>query len=84
MTILRAEQGGGGSIPGSGREFPLCHDVQIGCGAHITSWPVGTGYSFFRGSGVCDLGMGRGTENLPASSTELKNMSLHLHGVAHN
>jgi hypothetical protein len=30
------------------RDFPLLHSTQTGCGAHPTSYPVGTGVSFPR------------------------------------
>jgi hypothetical protein len=37
------------SSPGGGQEFSLLHVVQTGSGAHLASYPMGTGGSFLGG-----------------------------------
>jgi hypothetical protein len=59
----------GGSIPGRGRDFSLCHYIQTGSGSRVPSYPVGTSSSF---PGVkqpeCE------GDHLPLSNAEVKNM----------
>jgi hypothetical protein len=58
----------GGSIPGKGKNFSLCHRSQTDSGAHPVSNPMG--------SGKFSLGVnrpGRESDYSLPSSTEVKN-----------
>jgi hypothetical protein len=47
--------------------FSLRHDIQTGSGAHLTSYPMGTGGSFREAKRP-----GRETDQSPPSSAEVK------------
>jgi hypothetical protein len=45
-----------GSIPSMGKRFyPLLYSVRIGSGAHLASYPVGTGGSFLKGKAASEI-----------------------------
>jgi hypothetical protein len=68
MPMLDTSYKKTGPISGDGRHFSLHHDVQTNCGVHSASQPVGTGDSIPQSNGP-----GRGDDNSPLSTAEVKN-----------